>query len=189
MNVEIRELTSNESQLLKQAIELMNRTQGIGLFNINYLKSMIKSKSALVLGAFLGKELVGIGCAEIINNFSYYLPFDKNIESRLNKKKVGSLCSLCVRENLQSKGIGQMLSKKRIKWLETEKCNIILGVAWLSNLQHTSDRVFRKLGFKEIKEVVGFYKKDTEEHPFECPGCKKQPCICSARLYQLEIKL
>ncbi|OUR93532.1 hypothetical protein A9Q84_18860 [Halobacteriovorax marinus] len=186
-NIEIKELHSQDTKILEEALILMNRTQGDGLFNMNYLVSRIERQDALALGAFVDGDLVSVGCAEMITEFSYYVPFEENILERLKGHKVGSLCTLCVREDFQGKGIGQLISKRRMDWLKNNKCNLILGISWLSGLSHTSDRVFNKLGFHLISDVDEFFKESAIKYPFNCPGCHTQPCKCSAALYQYDI--
>lgn len=181
--IKIRKINAENSSELKEALAMMNRTQGVGLFNSSYLTNKIESQNAIALGAFDSNELLAVGCAELINDFSYYIPFDENISLKMKNQKVGSLCTLCVREDLQGKGIGQLLSQWRMKWLKEEGCFVVLGVSWASGLMHTSDRVFKKLGFEPVKEVKEFFKASAEKYPFQCPGCRTQPCICSATLY------
>ncbi len=188
MNIETKELDINNLELLREALNMLNRTQGDGLFNENYLIKKANSSDAIILCAFLNNKLASVGGAEIISNFDYYKPFESNIAERLKDKKVGSLCTLCVREDLQGKGIGQMMTRKRLDWLENRGCDLVIGVSWASGLSHTSNRVFEKFGFHKIKEVKEFYKEDAIKHPFNCPGCKTQPCICSAALYEYNFK-
>ncbi len=188
MNLEITELDVNNLELLKEALNMMNRTQGEGLFNEYYLIKKANSSDAIILCAFLNNKLVSVGGAEIIDNFEYYKPFENNIVERLKGKKVGSLSTLCVREDLQGKGIGQTMIKKYLDWLKNRRCDLVLGVSWSSGLSHTSNRVFQKLGFRAIKEVKEFYKEDAIKHPFDCPGCKTQPCVCAAVLYEYHFK-
>ncbi|MCX6113475.1 MAG: GNAT family N-acetyltransferase [Proteobacteria bacterium] len=184
MNIEIVELDINNLELLKESLNIMNRTQGDGLFNEDYLVKKARSTDGVVLCAFLKNKLVGVGCAELINDLDYYKPFDNNIVERLKNKKVGSLCSLSVHEDFQGKGIGQMIARKCLDWLKSRGCDLVLGLSWVSGLPHTSNRVFQKIGFQVIKEVKEFYKEGATKHPFNCPGCKTQPCICSAVLYE-----
>ena len=185
--IEITKLDINNLELLKESLDMMNRTQGEDLFDNAYLTRRANSKGAIVLCAFLKNQLVGVGCAELIDNLGYYKPFDNKIAERLKNKKIGSICSLCVLENLQGKGIGQTITQKCLDWLKEKGCDLVLGVSWVSGLTHTSNRVFQKIGFREIKEVKEFYKEGSIKHPFNCPGCKTQPCICSAVLYEYHI--
>lgn len=188
MNIEITELDINNLELLKEALNMMNRTQGEGLFNEDYLIKKANSIDAIVLCAFLKNKLVGVGCAEIINDLDYYKPFDNNIVEKLKSKKIGSLSSLSVHEDFQGKGIGQIIANKCLTWFKNKGCDLVLGLSWVSGLTHTSNRVFQKIGFRAIKEVKEFYKEWAIKHPFNCPGCKTQPCICSAVLYEYRFK-
>lgn len=183
-DIKIQTLDLENIPVLKEALDMMNRTQGDGIFQMNYLTSKIERKDALVLGAFINGELISVGGAEIISDLGYYVPFEQGIQERLRNQKVGSLCTLCVREDFQGKGIGQAMSTERLNWLKDQNCQYVVGVSWLNGLQNTSDRVFQKLGFQLINEVKEFYKESAIKYPFVCPGCKNQPCLCSAALYQ-----
>lgn len=139
------------------------------------------------MAAFDKEQLVSLGIAQIINNYDYYLPFDSEINKKLENKTVGSFSTLCALESYQGKGIGQKISHKRLEWLKSKDCTVVVGVSWVSGLAHTSNRVFEKMGFKAIKEVKNFYRQNSIDKPFICPGCAKPPCTCSAILYMREI--
>ena len=186
--IKIIELDINNLELLKECLDMMNRTQGQGLFDRDYLINKANSKGAIVLCAFLNKQLIGVGGAEIIDNLDYYRPFDNKIAERLKDKKIGSLCTLCVHEHFQGKGFGQQITRKRIDWLVSQGCDVILGISWVSGLPHTSDRVFQKMGFQKVQEVKEFFKEGAIKAPFDCPGCRVQPCTCSAILYECDLK-
>jgi GNAT superfamily N-acetyltransferase len=140
-----------------------------------------------VVAAFLDAEIVGVGVTQIIDNFEYYRPFDSNIETELSTKRVGSFSTLAINESNQGQGLGQRLSMLRLDWLKDQGCQVVVGVSWVSGLSHTSNRVFEKMGFSAVKKVDHFYKESSIKHPFECPGCFKAPCTCSAILYRRTI--
>ena len=180
----IRQITFADEKLFPDALELLNRTQGRDLFASDYLLKKTNSPDARVFGAFLNQELVAIAVAEFINNFDWYLPFDPTINS-FNGTLAGSFSTLCVKENLQGKGIGQALSHKRMEYLKSRNIPFILGCSWVSGLDHTSNRVFEKMGFEAVKKVDHFFKEMSIKNPFSCPGCNVHPCSCSAILYRL----
>jgi len=188
--IEISEVQSINPEFLSFALDLMNRTQGKGLFDASYLTQKILNPNALVVVGHLTSsgEPVSIGCAEILSNLDYYLPFDSGIGDRMKNRCVGSLSSLSVVEPHQGKGFGQMMTHFRVQWLMSKSCETILGVSWVSGKQHTSDRVFEKTGFHKVSRVTEFYKNYAINHPFHCPGCKQQPCVCDAILYELDLK-
>lgn len=188
VNFVIDELELDDSLVIAEALRLLNRTQGQGLFSREYLTEKVRSPEALVLVGFIEDRLVSVGCAEIIKNFDYYRPFDASIGDRISGNKVGSLCTLSVHEDHQGQRLGQKMTKQRISWLEGQGCDLIIGVSWVSGLSHTSNRVFEKLGFRAVNEVKRFYREQSLEHPFQCPGCMVQPCECSAILYECELK-
>lgn len=187
MNISIRELTTKDEKYFLDGIELLNRTQGRDLFSQDYLHQKTKDPLAKVFAAFDGEKLISVGIAQLIDNYDYYLPFVPDIYEKFKNKKVGSFSTLCSHEDYQGKGIGKQISLKRLEWLKSEKCDVIVGVSWVSGLSHTSDRVFEKVGFSPVKRVDKFYIQQSIEHPFDCPGCKITPCQCSAILYMREL--
>lgn len=185
MKTEIRALTQGDKDIFPDALELLNRTQGRGLFAPDYLSLKISSPKVCVIGAFIAGELVAVAVAEFIDNFDWYLPFDPTI-NKFNGTMAGSFSTLCVTEKLQGIGIGQALSQKRLEFLNSRNIPFILGCSWVSGLKHTSERVFEKMGFKAVKKVDNFFRELSIQKPFSCPGCKVQPCACSAVLYRLD---
>ena len=186
--ITLRQITSQDISYFGVALDLLNRTQGIGLFPQNYLEQRTSDIDSFVVGAFEDKNLVGIGVAQLISSFDFYLPFDSSITNELKDKVVGSFSTLAIREDLQGKGIGQKISLERLSWLKAKNCSVILGVSWVSGLAHTSDRVFEKMGFKPIKKIEQFFRDLSLQKPFDCPGCKKVPCECDGILYRLDLK-
>jgi ribosomal protein S18 acetylase RimI-like enzyme len=188
MNANIQEIHDCSWDRLDEAVTLLNRTQGEGLFDRKYLRDKIEKPTSCVFASCSGEEVLAVGCAEILSSLEYYLPFDVEIKNRLNERRVGSLCALSVVERFQGKGIGQKMTRARMNWLKLMGCDVVLGVSWVSTLLHTSDRVFEKSGFERKATVREFYKKHALEHPFRCPGCMVQPCECSAILYEYDIE-
>jgi ribosomal protein S18 acetylase RimI-like enzyme len=188
MNFKIVELEHDDPLVIDEALRLLNRTQGQGLFSREYLIEKVNSPEALVLVGFIGDRLVSAGCAEIVKDFDYYRPFDASIGDRIGGNRVGSLCTLSVHEDFQGHKLGQQVSKQRMSWLEGQGCDLVIGVSWVSGLPHTSNRVFEKLGFRAVNQVKRFYQEGAVEHPFQCPGCRVQPCGCSAILYECELQ-
>lgn len=188
MNVktEIRVLTETDVEIFPDALELLNRTQGRDLFAPDYLLKKTSSTDAMVIGAFLDRELVAVAVAEFIDNFDWYLPFDPSM-NKYNGTQAGSFSTLCVKENLQGHGIGQALSHKRLEFLKSRGIPFIVGCSWVSGKTHTSNRVFEKMGFRPVKKVEDFFKEMSLKNPFSCPGCNVHPCTCSAILYRLDL--
>ncbi len=186
MKIEIRQITSGDEILFPDALELLNRTQGRDLFGSDYLIRKTTQDTALVLGAFIEKELVAVGVAELIDNFDFYERFDPSLKNG-NGTTAGSFSTLCVKEELQGQGIGKAISEKRLQYLKGKKVPFILGVSWVSGKKHTSDRVFEKMGFRPVNKVEKFFVETSLKKPFECPGCLEHPCSCSAILYRLNL--
>lgn len=188
MDISLRPLTAKDHNFFSAGVELLNRTQGRGLFADDYLTLRTGDPDSYVIAAFHNNEIVGIGVSQIIENLDYYLPFEPNIKTILKDKIIGKFSTLCVREDWQGKGLGQQISHERLKWLKTRKCDVILGVSWISGLKHTSDRVFEKMGFRVVKKVEDFYLVSPFHVSFDCPACSKTPCQCPVALYMWEKK-
>ena len=187
MNILIKQLSSKDQQYFPYFLDLFDRTQGRLLFLPNYFDERTKDKNSFVIGAFVDDKPVGISVAQVINDFSYYLPFDPDINKKLSGKIVGSFASASVDPKLQGHGIGKMMASKRLEWLKSMNCDIILGVSWVSGNTHTSDRVFEKSGFKIIARCDDFYVQQSYERKFICARCGAPPCTCGAIFYQLKL--
>ena len=161
----------------------MNRTQGRDLFAPDYLEAKTKEPSCFVVAAFQDLELIGVAVAQLLSNNDYYQPFSPLIVDHLYQKRVGSLSTSCVREDVQGKGVGSELMRVRLEWLRSKTCNSFVGISWVSGKPHTSNRVFEKFGFKKVNEVKNFFYQASLDHPFVCPACGGPPCICSAIMY------
>lgn len=183
-----RQITSADSAIFSDALELLNRTQGRDLFNPSYLDRRTSDPDSLVIGAFNDGVLVAVGVAQVLKDqFDFYSPFDPNMAAELATKVVGSFSTLCVHETFQGKGIGQEISKLRLRWLQSRACEVIVGISWVSGLAHTSDRVFEKMGFGSVKRIENFFYQSSIENPFHCPGCGDPPCTCAGILYRLDL--
>lgn len=182
--MKIIQFTQEHKHYFREAVHLLNRTQGKDLFPANYLELRTEDPCSYVVAALVDNRLVGIGIAQLIDNFDFYLAFDSQMSLELKDKKVGSFSTLAITEDLQGKGIGQKISHERLRWLKEHGCTTILGVSWVSGLKHTSDRVFEKMGFRAIKRVDGLFKEMCLKTPFNCPGCRVMPCECAGVLYR-----
>ena len=174
-----------DSKTIDSALNLMNKTQGDGLFKRDYLETKIKSPDAIVYFAFYENKVIAVGCAELINQFNYYESFEKGISKRLEKKKVGSLCTLGVDKQFQGLGIGSLITRMRLDWLKNQNINSILGISWVSGETFTSKDIFEKFHFKKINKIENFFYESSIQNPFYCPGCRVNPCVCSAILFEL----
>jgi GNAT superfamily N-acetyltransferase len=183
-----RSLAVEERSLVQEGLALLNRTQGQGLFGPRYLDDRLTDAKSAVIAAFQGDRFVGLAVVQVIANFDYYLPFDATIGQKLKDKVVGSFATSAVVEDLQGKGIGRILSKRRMAWAEERGCEVVLGVSWISGLPHNSKATFEGAGFHAVARVEDFYRKISLERPFDCPGCRQSPCLCAAILYRRDVR-
>ena len=183
-----RRLAPQDEPLSAAGLVLLNRTQGEGLFKANYLKERLDDPDSMVIAALRGDELVGIASAHLITQFDYYLPFDSELPQELSGKRVASLNTSSVVEALQGCGIGRRLMEMRVDWVQSLRCDVAVGVSWVSGRSHTSEGTFRGAGFRSVARVENFYRLMSLEAPFDCPGCRKQPCACAAILFRRDFK-
>jgi GNAT superfamily N-acetyltransferase len=183
----IRQMTINDAPYFQEALELLNRTQGRDLFNPTYMDRRVNDPLSYVVGAFEDDVLIALGVAQILHELEFYLSFDPQIVNDLSDHVVGSFSTLCVSEKYQGKGIGQLISHKRLELLKESGCEVVLGISWVSSMAHTSNRVFEKMGFKAVKKIDDFFYKSSLENPFICPACGEPPCTCPGILYRLNL--
>lgn len=185
--VVIRRLTLSDEPYFAAGLELLNSTQGRDLCGPQFFHNHVSDPLSYVVGAFYNYKLIGVGTAKIIDNVDYYLPFDAHLPQELPHNKIGSFATLSVEPQFQGQGVGQMIGRERLRWLNEQKCDFILGVSWVSKLKHTSDRAFEKLGFRKVDIAFDFYRDFSLKNPFLCPQCGKPPCQCDAILYRLDL--
>lgn len=181
-----KQVLSPSEDLKNKILRLLNVTQGDGLFAMDYVDR--KLANDYVVGAFDNNQLIGVGIARAMGSedYEYYTPFTPEIRSWFQEYHMGSFDTLAIEDAYRGQGIGQAISRMRLKWLKEKGCNRVIGVSWVSGLAHTSNRVFEKMGFKAFKKVENFYGETSLKYPFDCPGCKVHPCACAAILYVYE---
>lgn len=165
----------------------MERTQGTHVVDDNYFIKAITDPDSYCLFAFDDEKLIGGAVAGLIKEFDFYLPFGIDIVEKMKSSRVGSFSIMGFDENHQGKGLGQQLSKKRLEWVKSKNCNLIVGISWVSGLSHTSDRVFEKMGFRAHNKVEGFFEEWSILRKLQCPVCGNPPCKCAGILYVKEI--
>lgn len=187
-SVAIQVLSRHHHHWIGPALQLLNRTQGQGLFTEAYLLERLQRPTSMVVGAFAGEELIGVAAADLISSFEFYFPYDANLPEKLRGHKVGVFTTMSVTEEFQGCGVGQALARARLQWLKGQGCTVILGTSWVSGLPHSSDRVFEKLGFRVVGRVAEFFVEMSLQRPFVCPACGGPPCRCDAILYRLDLQ-
>jgi GNAT superfamily N-acetyltransferase len=187
--------SNNQLQILKadarhasffpQCVALVDRTQGTNVFAKDYFHQCISNPDRVLILAVLGDELIGVATARRLSSegSSYYAPFGTEALALFQRNCVGSLECASVQESWQGRGVGRQLAQRRMTWLAEQGCNAIVGIAWESGLQHTSDRVFLRLGFERLAQAKDFYFGISVQRGFICPVCGPPPCRCSASLY------
>lgn len=187
--LQVRTATEADSFCFSDALDLLNRTQGVGLFKLDYIQSRLNSQNSIFVAAFYGNELVGAASTRVYDpkEGAEYMLFGDESRRFLEGGKCGWMETSSVREDLQGFGIGKALIEYRLAWLKKQNCARAVGVSWVSGLKHTSEHAFRATGFEQIDEVLGFYRASSVRLGFLCPVCGEPPCECAARLFAKEL--
>ena len=80
---------AGESFNREEVLSLWNRTQGMGLFKMDFLENFTSSENAILVGAFSGDELIGAAVVDIFNfsTISSYEQFGKSATDFLERVK------------------------------------------------------------------------------------------------------
>lgn len=163
---------------------LVDRTQG-NILAPDYFEHAIARPEQHLLLALLQNDLIGVAsaCPLTPKDFAFYAPFGKKTIELLQRHRVGSLQFASVREDWQGRGVGRELGQRRVAWLKSIGCDLIVALSWESGALHTSKGVFLRLGFESVGRVTDFYVGMSLQRGFTCPICGPPPCRCAASLF------
>lgn len=188
--MKLKALMLQEQSLLPECLILLERTQGTNVCNLDYLTGLLTDEMGKLFVCFNDQsEIIAVAGAQVLlaGNFEYYRPFGEETFSLMNRSKVGSFCTMSVREDFQGKGLGVKLAQARERWLISEGCNLLVGISWVSGQSNNSANVFRKMGFKAVKEIKDFFVESSHSTNLLCPVCKTPPCTCPGVLFTKEV--
>jgi len=180
----IRPLHLNDQTLFPEALEILNRLQGRGLFPPHYLADRARDPESFIVAAFDGELLVGAAVAQVLANLDYQRAFGEDVIAELQNRRVGYLATMAVHEEYHRRGLGRRMSEARLEWLSEKNCEVVLGVSWVSGLKGISAPVFEHLGFTAVARREDFYVNGSIARGFVCPACGGPPCRCPAILYR-----
>lgn len=183
----INDIKASDNQLLKQASEIYDISLGQ-----NYIPSEDLSKYAsdpkrfILIGAIINQTLLGVMLAypldkKTAEEYTHALQ-QHNIPTTLPENAVGLIKSLAVRPEYRHRGIGTKLTIESIVRLKEMSCDFFLAVSWVSNKPDSSQKMFEKLGFKNILSVPDYWTQDSIKEGYQCPNCGN-PCHCTANFY------
>lgn len=90
--------------------------------------------------------------------------------------------SVAVLKDYSGLGIGTSLAEELIAWGASNKAKFIFSVAWADENGCHIEKVFTRLGLRQVIEIDSFWFIDSIEREYSCPSCGN-PCFCSAILF------
>jgi ribosomal protein S18 acetylase RimI-like enzyme len=182
----IAELGAGDARRAGQAVSLLNRELGEGLYLVDYLLDDAANPGAAVLLAEQ-PQLLGAAVSRLLAaaDAAYYDRFGAELR-RLFAHRVGSLEALAVEPAFRRRSTGSLLARASLEWMVAKGCETAVTLAWESGKESASAPLFRRLAFREGPTVERFYLEESLREGWACPVCGVG-CRCSATLYTLPL--
>jgi N-acetylglutamate synthase-like GNAT family acetyltransferase len=147
-----------------KAEELVDETFGEGMFFKQTWDSSIHQWVVLEEGWY-NDELVGY-CSAQINQ----------------EESLGILKTSVVNLSRQKNGIGDVMVKHRLKWLQEQDVQTIKSYAWFVDGAVPAQKMLMNNGFEPKDDIKGYWNKDHNKN-FPCKICGAN-CKCVARIFE-----
>ena len=144
--------------------ELVDNTFGEGLFFRQTWDSSIHQWVVLEEGWY-NDELVGY-CSAQINQ----------------EESLGILKTSVVNLSRQKNGIGDVMVKHRLKWLQEQGVQTIKSYAWFVDGAVPAQKMLMNNGFEPKDDIKGYWN-DHHNKTFPCKVCGSN-CKCIARIFE-----
>ena len=144
--------------------ELVDNTFGEGLFFRQTWDSSIHQWVVLEEGWY-NDELVGY-CSAQINQ----------------EESLGILKTSVVNLSRQKNGIGDVMVKHRLKWLQEQGVQTIKSYAWFVDGAVPAQKMLMNNGFEPKNDIKGYWN-DHHNKNFPCKVCGSN-CKCIARIFE-----
>lgn len=92
--------------------------------------------------------------------------------------------TVAVAQEFSGRGIGTALVAKAVDYLESLGVKSIFSPLWKHDGVVNSDVIFRRNGFRPVREIPDYWLKDSIEKGYSCPVCGKE-CHCVCVMYEL----
>ncbi len=94
--------------------------------------------------------------------------------------------TVAVSTDYSGQGIGTALIAKSVDYLKSIGAKKIMSPLWKHDGIVNSDVVFRRNGFRPVREIPDYWYADSLEKGYSCPVCGKG-CHCTCVMYELAI--
>ncbi|MEK9769535.1 MAG: GNAT family N-acetyltransferase [Betaproteobacteria bacterium] len=152
--------------LFVRAEELVDDTFGEGMFFKQTWDSSIHQWIVLEEG-YYNDEIVGYCSAQI-----------------KQEGLLGILKTSVVRPDRQRHGIGDVMVKHRVKWLQEQNVQTIKSYAWFMDGRVPAQKMLMNNDFKPLDDIRGYWSSD-HNAGFPCKICGSN-CKCVARIFEYE---
>lgn len=166
-----------EKTAIPSLLKIADQCFGNGFFTIEQTELLVQKQTPLFV-LLKNKILIGFVFAH-----SDSTPFSAYLDRQ--KKQIGILQSIAVLPSLQNKGMGKLLLNHILEYFKLKNYQSVIYPAWKENNPHFIKHL-KKIGFKKIKEIKNYWKKDSLEKNYTCKRCGNPPCLCTLSIYLLQ---
>lgn len=135
-----------------------------------------------VVGFYMGYK---VSKDDVVEMFKDYV--DKTPRILRYSNIFGLIKTVAVDDNYKNRGIGTKLIRDAEENFLSKNINTIFTVAWKSKEGTNLKGILEYLGYKELFEILDYWKEDSIENNYNCPSCGNPPCTCSAVIYSKAI--
>ena len=151
-----------------------------------YLNHSYKGWVALENGVLIGVALAAIGTAKDLS--THFL-----VGVDWFRDTFGHFDNIALRKHLaiDPKWVGQGVGRQLVEFGIHELSSIvdvIVSVVWKESAAQSLGNILQSLGSYPIHQIDDYWKQDSLDKGYTCPGCQKMPCSCAMLVFAKDCK-